>query len=130
MSTPVKRVTDSIVDEQLDIAELAGSAYDKGKTAGARVEMLARDIMRLRASGKLTAERAKELLREGMLVLVLASYADLVGEMQSMTDAAMAKQNEALAALDGPITSVPFVRDADIASRTQERAQEKLNGGK
>lgn len=130
MSTPVKRVTDSIVDEQLDIVELAQKAYEKGQSAGARVEMLARDIMRLRASGKLTAERAKELLREGMLVLVLATYADLVGDMQALTDDAMSKQNAALRALGQPVTSVPFVRDAEIAARTQERAQEKLNGSK
>lgn len=125
----VKKVTDSIVDEQLDVAALAEQAYAKGKTLGRRIEEMARAVMEARVKGKLNAARGKQLLREGMLVLVLNEYADLVGPMQALEDKALAEQAKALSALDAPLSSVPFVRDADFAARVTEKEQEKLNGG-
>lgn len=117
----MKKVLDAIVDEQLDAAALAEEAYKAGEDVGPRLVEAARRVLTARRQGKVTAQRAKELLRQTFVVLVLDKYTDLAGKVQDLEDKAMAEQAAAVKEYGKPLSTLPVIRNADIKARDNER---------
>ena len=117
----MKRVIDSVVDEQIDAATLAAEAYKAGAEVGPRLVEAARRVLTARKAGKVTATRAKQLLREAYVLLVLDKYVDLTTDVVDLTDKAVADQRAAAKAYGKPLHTIPVIRNADIKNRDNER---------
>lgn len=117
----MKRVVDAVVDEQLDAATLAAEAYKAGAEVGPRLVEAARRVLAARKAGKLTAPKAKQLLREAYVLLTLDKYADLTKDIVALTDRALGEQRAAAKEYGKPLSTIPVIRNADIKARDNER---------
>lgn len=118
-----KGVVDAIIDEQIDVKALAQEAYDAGVTESSRVMAMARKVHAMvTGPQRLDPQRAKDLLREGLVAITLIEYAKLAGKVQALSDQHTASQKAEFKKYGKPLATVGMVRNVEIKARENEKA--------
>ena len=118
-----KPLVDALVDGEATTREVATRAVELGKTHEDRLANAFRAILKGRADGRVTAERAKTLWREVWLVLSLGVFATVAKDIVEAEKDYVRALEEARK-LGPEKLKVSPIREADH----MERAQEKANG--
>lgn len=123
-----KDVVDTIIDHDLDVKRLVEQVTAEADTAAKQLTAAAKRIFDLRLKGKLGAEAAKKLLRDARKAILLAHFANHVGELKKTVDANMDRQIAAVKKLGRPVRELAPVRKADLLAREIEKQAPKKEG--
>ncbi len=117
-----KAVVDSIIDEGIDAQDLIDAAVKRAPDITKRMMIVAKNVTTMRAKGKLTADRAKALLREAYVLLMKTAHAEQLPSIVKHADAHAEKQIAAVKKFGKPLKQVQAIRDLDAKERANERA--------
>lgn len=117
-----KAVTDAIIDSDLAAAKLVQEAAEGAPSISAALTRLSRQVVQLRAQGKLTADQAREVLRRAFEGNMLVQSARLAGKVKAHVEERHDAEQRAVAGFEGSLTQVPAIRKTDVKARELELA--------
>ena len=123
MSRPAahKELVDAIIDSEVDAKEIADRAAELGGTLGQRLNTVMVAVLKARADGKVSAQRARELFMEAYRALSLSGFTKVAQDVKDHAQDSTDRLIKAAEALGPEVHKVEAVRDADKLARAAEK---------
>lgn len=115
----------SIIDQELDAADLIEKQVARLDVTAGRLRKLARKVYRMRLAGEIGKRDARVLFVRGYVAALIAEYAHDIKRIKALVDGYLETQVEAVRRLDVPLSKLKPITDIEIKERATERAAER-----
>lgn len=118
-----KGLIDSIIDQEIEAAELVNKISGRAAGLVPRLSAVARALVKLRINGKITEEQARAKWGQEYTDQLLADYAEIAPQAVALVDKHLPNQVKEIEKLDRPLGEVGAIRNIDIKARAVEKAK-------
>lgn len=116
-----KELVNAIVDGEIDAQTIVTDAVAIAGTLSAKLDALARNIIKLRIAGKLTVAKARDLYRTMYVSIALAGFTEVAQDVVDHADESTQRIIDAARKLGSDVKNVTEITNEDKLARELER---------